>query len=121
MNSIYTDYIFLKKNLLFIIFIISAMFVSLAEKSEACIYNDTENIFSISKAASDNIFFADCSFDLSDALAAELVLDTDKNPYLNKKYFSHLRFPADTQSVIIYSILSISPGMNQFRSTVLRI
>ncbi len=122
MNSILNaEYTLLKKNLLFIILVISAMFVSLAEKSEAFVYNDTENIFSFSKTATSNVFFADCSFDLSDALPAHLLLDTDKNPYITKKHFSYLRFPNETQSDITYSLLSISPGMNQFRSTVLRI
>lgn len=122
MNSrLYSEYILLKRSLLFFIVAISSTFVSLSEKSEACIYNNSQDETSLSKIVSQNIFFADCYFDLYDALPVHHIIDTDKYSLASKKNFSYIRLPDNTSTDIVDTSVCNSNHLNQFRSTVLLI
>ncbi len=117
---LYSDYILLKRNLLLFVVAISVVFASLSEKSEASIYNNSQDETSFCKTVHQNIFFSDCSFDLSDALPVHHILDTDKNPLATKKSnFSYIRFTNDSRPDIINTSVCYSLHLNQFRSTVL--
>jgi len=120
-SSLSTDYASLKRNFLFFIIIISTMFVSLSEKSEACIYNTSQEQTSFSKTAPQNSFFSDYHIDLSEALAVYHFLDTDKNPLASKKSFSYIRLPDNTRPKITNLSVCNTLHLNQFRSTVLLI
>jgi len=120
-NQHSADYISLKRNFLFFIVVISTMFVSLSEKSDTCIYNNSQNEISFSKTFPQEAFFSDCNFDLSDALPVYHVLDSDKNLLANKKCFSYIRFHDYAHHDTTYKSVCNSLHLSQFRTTVLLI
>lgn len=97
------------------------MFISLSEKSEACIYNTSQEQASSSKTTPQNSIFSDYHIDLSEALAVYHFLDTDKNPLASKKSFSYIRLPDNTRPKITNLSVCNTLHLNQFRSTVLLI
>ncbi|HEX3020568.1 MAG TPA: hypothetical protein VHP36_09705 [Chitinispirillaceae bacterium] len=115
------DKILLKKNLFFLLFLVSTVISSLAENSEACKLDHFRDISSFSSSSSYSTFFSDRSFVLSDALSFDLVQDTDKNPLINKKQSSFYYFADNTQTTILNTHFRYSPAKSRFLSTVLRI